>query len=280
MVFESLRRAIGSSNGIQINAQFLLAVAIIIPAFILIGYMLSIQDNTSRMIANNLFSNTSQLSGSNLTNVREMISEFDRSNTTLFNILLPVFGAWVGVVVTFYFGSEQARRAQEAIVQALSPEAKLSAIKVEQALSRFEETKKISTVTLKDKIIDVRKKLENWSNVLVLDDNGKPFGILYKADLYSQKDIAKSNVGDFDDDTLENFIADKELIDHITKRKWEKDKPIKNFATISPENSLLHARERMYGVSTTDVDVLCVVVDKDGKPIGIIGFDIINYYLQ
>jgi hypothetical protein len=280
MVFESLRRAIGSSNGIQINAQFLLAVAIIIPAFILIGYMLSIQDNTSRMIANNLFSNTSQLSGSNLTNVREMISEFDRSNTTLFNILLPVFGAWVGVVVTFYFGSEQARRAQEAIVQALSPEAKLSAIKVEQALSRFEETKKISTVTLKDKIIDVRKKMENWSNVLVLDDNGKPFGILYKADLYSQKDIAKSNVGDFDDDTLENFIADKELIDHITKRKWEKDKPIKNFATISPENSLLHARERMYGVSTTDVDVLCVVVDKDGKPIGIIGFDIINYYLQ
>jgi CBS domain-containing protein len=279
MVFESLRRAIGS-NGIQINAQFWLAVAIIIPAFILIAYMLSIQDNTSRMIANNLFSNTSQLSGSNLTNVREMISEFDRSNTTLFNILLPVFGAWVGVVVTFYFGSEQARKAQETLAQALSPEAKLSTIKVEQALSRFEEAKKIITATLKGKVIDVRNKLENLSNVLVLDDNGKPIGILYKADLYSQKDIAKSNVGDFDNITLENFITDKELIDHITKRKWEKDKPIKNFATINPENTLLHARERMYGISTTDLDVLCVVVDKDGKPIGIIGFDIINYYLQ
>ena len=279
MVFESLRRAIGS-NGIQINAQFWLAVAIIIPAFILIEYMLIIQDNTSRMIANELFSNISQLSGSNLTNVREMISEFDRSNTTLFNILLPVFGAWVGVVVTFYFGSEQARKAQETLAQALSPEAKLSTIKVEQALSRFEEAKKIITATLKGKVIDVRNKLENLSNVLVLDDNGKPFGILYKADLYSQKDIAKSNVGDFDDVTLENFITDKELIDHITKRKWEKDKPIKNFATINPENTLLHARERMYGISTTDVDVLCVVVDKDGKPIGIIGFDVINYYLR
>jgi CBS domain-containing protein len=242
--------------------------------------MLSIQDNSSKMIANKLFSNISQLSGSNLTNVREMISEFDRSNTTLFNILLPVFGAWVGVVVTFYFGSEQARKAQETLVQALSPEAKLSTIKVEEALSRFQETKKIITATLKDKVIDVRNKLENLSNVLVLDDNGKPFGILYKADLYSQKDIAESNVGAFNGLTLENFITEKELIDHITKRKWEKDKPIKNFATISPENTLLHARERMYGISTTHLDVLCVVVDKDGKPIGIIGFDIINYYLQ
>ncbi|HZI72125.1 MAG TPA: hypothetical protein VFD60_13295, partial [Nitrososphaeraceae archaeon] len=110
MVFGWLRKEKGT-GGSPINAQFWLALAIIIPAFILIAYMLSIQDNTSKMLVDRLFPKGS--TSSNLTNQRDMIAEFDRSNTTLFNILLPVFGAWVGVVVTFYFGSEQARKAQE-----------------------------------------------------------------------------------------------------------------------------------------------------------------------
>jgi hypothetical protein len=271
MVFGWLRKEKGNS-GPQINAQFWLAIAIIIPAFILIGYMLSIQDNTSKMLIN-------RTSLSNSTNQRDMIAEFDRSNTTLFNILLPVFGAWVGVVVTFYFGTEQARHAQETLAQALSPEAKLSTVKVEQALSRFEELKKVNTVTIKDKIPDVTKKLEEFPNVLVLDNNGKPYGMLYKADLYSQKDIAASDIKNFKD-PLEDFISSKELIDHIAKTRWEKDKPVKNFATINADNSLLNARERMYGISTAALDVFCIVIDKEGKPVGIIGFDTINYYLR
>jgi len=276
MVFGWLRKEKGT-GGSPINAQFWLALAIIIPAFILIGYMLSIQDNTSKMLVDRLFPKGS--TSSNLTNQRDMIAEFDRSNTTLFNILLPVFGAWVGVVVTFYFGSEQARKAQETLAQALSPEAKLSATKVEQALSRFEELKKVNTVTVKDKVPEVTKKLEDFPSVLVLDNNGKPYGMLYKADLYSQKDIAATDIGKITE-AFEEFISTKELVDHIVKRKWEKDKPIKNFATISPDNSLLSARERMYGISTSALDVFCIVIDREGKPVGIIGFDTINYYLQ
>jgi hypothetical protein len=277
MVFGWVRRATGTNSG-QINAQLVLALAIIIPAFILIAYMLSIQDNTSKMLVDKLFPKGT--TASNPTNRTEMIAEFNRSNTTLFNILLPVFGAWVGVVVTFYFGSEQARRAQETLAQALSPEAKLSTIKVEQALSRFKELNNVNTITMKDKISDVRDQLEKWSNVLVLDDKGKPFGMLYKADLYSQKDIATSNVETFKEDTFDNFISNHDLVDHITKTKWQKDNQVKNFATIDADNNLSHARERMYGISTTDLDVFCIVVDKDGKPIGIIGFDTINYYLR
>jgi CBS domain len=277
MVFGWLRKEKGT-GGSPINAQFWLALAIIIPAFILIGYMLSIQDNTSKMLVDRLFPKGTN--SSNLTNQRDMIAEFDRSNTTLFNILLPVFGAWVGVVVTFYFGSEQARKAQETLAQALSPETKLSAIKVEQALSRFEELKKINTVTIKDKIDNLTTKLKDIHSILVLDSNGKPYGMLFKADLYSQKDIAARDIKNFNETTLEDFISSNELVDHITKSKWEKDKPVKNFATISPDNSLLNARERMYGISTTALDVFCIVIDKEGKPVGIIGFDTINYYLK
>jgi hypothetical protein len=255
----------------QDYTKYRLSRLIIAGAFVFIGGMLVIHSVTVyHVITTN---------GGNATAISTILDRLDRSNQTLFNILLPVFGAWVGVVVAFYFGTEQARKAQETLAQALSPEAKLSTIKVEEALNKFEQLKEVSTVSLKDKIPDVTKKLQDLPNVLVLDDSGKPFGILYKADLYSQKDIAARDVATFTE-PFEDFIAAMELNDHITGRKWEKDNVIKNFATINADNSLLHARERMYGISTKALDVLCVVVDKDEKPIGIIGFDTINYYLR
>jgi hypothetical protein len=253
----------------QDYTKYRLSRLIIAGAFVFIGGMLAIHYVTVyHVITTN---------GVNATAIGTILDRLDRSNQTLFTILLPVFGAWVGVVVAFYFGTEQARKAQETLAQALSPDTKLSTVKVEEALSEFKQLKEVSTVSLKDKIPDVTEKLKDLQNVLVLDDSGKPFGILYKADLYSQKDIAAKDIAAFTE-TFEAFITDRDLKDHITGGKWEKDKVIKNFATINADNSLLNARERMYGISTKDLDVLCVVVDKDEKPIGIIGFDTINHY--
>ena len=88
--------------------------------------------------------NSQYITDKNVTAVKEIIDHVNTSNQTVFNILLP-FGAWVGVVVAFYFGSEQAKRTQadfteqaknthDVLIKALSPdEEKLSTIKVQKS---------------------------------------------------------------------------------------------------------------------------------------------------
>jgi hypothetical protein len=119
---------------------------------------------------------------SKVTALNGLLESTDRSNQTLFNILLPVFSAWVGVVIAFYFGSEQTTRVQKTLDKALSPEEKLSGTKVEQMLADTPSAKDIMTVTMKQTIKEVNNAFGNLSNVLVVDDNQKPLGILYKVD--------------------------------------------------------------------------------------------------
>jgi hypothetical protein len=95
------------------DRRFLLAAIIVGSAFALIGVMLAIHWSTVSTVIRN---------ASNVTNLTNVLDSLDKSNQTLFNILLPVFGAWVGVVIAFYFGSEQAKKAQETLVKALSPQ--------------------------------------------------------------------------------------------------------------------------------------------------------------
>jgi len=73
----------------------------------------------------------------------------------LFNILLPVFGAWVGVVIAFYFGSQQKKRVQDTLEKVITPEEKLSGTKVRQLLDKYPSIKNIHKVTLEDTIKDV-----------------------------------------------------------------------------------------------------------------------------
>jgi uncharacterized membrane protein YraQ (UPF0718 family) len=113
--------------------------------------------------------------------ILDVLDRLDRSNQTLFNILLPVFGAWVGVVVAFYFGSKQAKKAQEALTEqtkrghdllfkALSREdQRLANITVEQALNQYPNARKVSIVDLKDTLTNVLESFGDFSNVVVLD---------------------------------------------------------------------------------------------------------------
>jgi hypothetical protein len=96
----------------------------------------------------------------------------DRSNQTLFNITFA--GIWrTGCCSSsFYFGSEQAKRAQEAqenLVEALSPrEERLSTIKVKELLNKYPNTKKIQKVTLENEIKDVRSNFGDFGNTIHL----------------------------------------------------------------------------------------------------------------
>ena len=102
----------------------------------------------------------------------------------MFNILLPIFGAWVGVVIAFYFGSEQTKRVRDTLEKVLTSEEKLSGSKVQHLLDKYSSTTNIHKVTLEDTIKDVISN-GDFSDVLIVKDD-KPLGVLYQKDLYGK----------------------------------------------------------------------------------------------
>src|SRR5215469_13722187 len=132
----------------QQRREFRLSRYIIIGAFIFIGIMLGVHLITLQSVVWKPVSPTV---------IDGLIDKIDTSNQTIFNILLPIFGAWVGVVVAFYFGSSQAKKAQDALTeQAKSAhdtlikvfsreDQQLANITVEQALKQYPSASKVST---------------------------------------------------------------------------------------------------------------------------------------
>jgi hypothetical protein len=294
-----------------------LALVIIAPAFALIVIMLLIQNTTVTSIVGNLPSEA----GSNITQFETLFEVIDRSNQTLFNILLPVFSAWVGVVIAFYFGSEQAKKSQETLMQALSPEAKLMTVRVEDALKRFPDTANVQKVTLNDTIEEIIDAFDKrlggkLTDLLVVDQDDKPNGILYKADLFSTPSFREmnlkngnvkiklssgrimgkeesSNQGEKTADQIGKEGEGEKTADQIGKEgEGEKTADqigkevkeiLRKFAKVKPDENLLQARERMYQVSdeiNKISEVRCVVIDNADKAIGIFGYDVIAFFMK
>jgi hypothetical protein len=88
---------------------FWIAFIIIFASFVFIAVMLYIHYISLQNVLN-----SKNITNNNVTTVKDLIDHVNTSNQTIFNMLLPVFGAWVGVVVAFYFGNEQAQRTQQA----------------------------------------------------------------------------------------------------------------------------------------------------------------------
>src|SRR5205823_11554440 len=95
------------------------------------------------------------------------------------------------VVIAFYFGSKQAEIAQETLAKTISSdEEKLVALKVQAILDKYPETQNPITVKLTDPIKDVLATFastrgKSLTEVLVVDKDNKPVGILYKSELLS-----------------------------------------------------------------------------------------------
>ncbi len=190
----------------QQYTQYRLSRIIILGAFVFIAGMLIIHYVTvNYVLVNNNHNDTA---------TKNILEQVNASNQTIFNILLPIFGAWVGVVVAFYFGSEQARKAQEALVKVMSTEEeKLAAVKVNALLERFPGTQQPHTVTLQDNIghiLDVFKVTEGLSDVLVVGLDDTPLGVLYKVELLSILPPLNAT-GDLGDDVINGQLLSSRL---------------------------------------------------------------------
>jgi len=253
-----------TSSTVNPRRRYYIAAMIIGPAFFLIGGMLLMQlsatTNTIDFI-NELISDDAV----NKEDIAEIIKNFEdinKSNLTVFNILLPVFAAWVGAVVAFYFGSENLQKAHEALEKAISPEQKLSKMTVGELMKNQPKTKDVNKVKMDDDIKAVKEKMLKITNVLVVDINNEPLGIIYKWELKDAWNSGKltDNIKNMEKD----FIMDKE---------WT-EKGIKNYASLSVKDTLLDAKKRMDAIAQSidrRLSVRGVVVEEE-KVIGIINF--------
>jgi hypothetical protein len=283
MYFCSSRNWVGPTDPKQEQQrrEFRLSRYIIIGAFIFIGIMLGVHLITLQSVV------LKPVSGDV---INSLIDKIDTSNQTIFNILLPIFNAWVGVVVAFYFGSSQAKRAQDALteqaksahdtlIKAFSREdQKLTNITVEQALKQYPSASKVSTVTLKDTLTKVMSTFADLSNVVVIDDTDRILGVLYKSDLLEIDDIKKQDITDkkYTDATYLDSLIEQIAKEFVTKKKWDKN-GINNYAKLQLNTSLLEAKNLMTQISDTINDLLGLVVE-NGKLVGVISYDMILAY--
>ena len=113
--------------------------------------------------------------------------------------------------------------------------------------------------------------MNNFTNVLVVDANTKPLGILYKWEL---KEDWKTG------DLAEKIVQLEK--DYITEKKWTTE-GVKNFSVLSKYDNLLGTKEWMEVLAKSieqRLSVRGVVVDEEEKVIGIINFANISAELK
>lgn len=177
------------------HRRFFLAIFVVAPSFIIIGLMYHTQQSTSTETIDTIHKliEKNATDTPTITAVGEIFDDINTSNQTFFNILLAVFAAWVGTIIAFYFGSENLQQAQQTLRDSLTAKQQLSKKTIENLLGELDEATNVISVTMEDKIIDVRKKLQESTNVVVVNakDKGLPIGVLYRWDLAKQ---AKVNI--------------------------------------------------------------------------------------
>ena len=211
----------------------------------------------------------------------EIYNAINNSNLNVFSIILSLFGAWVGAVLAFYFGSQSLDKAYSSLSQAQSsidkivqaPDNRLAGIKVDEIIGKNPDSRSLLKYKLDDKINTIVKGAEerNYSFVMVTDATGnKVLGLLFISDLTAIKSkVELVNL----DETLEKFITDNQVTDTITKRRWVKEGVI-NFVTAGTDDSLKTVVEKMKQLNDS-LSVRAVVMDK-GVPIATITYDMIS----
>lgn len=233
-----------SSSKFPIITQAALAFAIIGLSFFLIGYMLWIQDHTTSELRSQIETMIqSHNMAPNQTALLSALQETDKSNQNTFNILLPVFAAWVTAVVAFYFHTQLQTQAQNTISNLSSQiTGSLSDITIAQLMKYYPDAANVVTVKSTDLLKDVLDQCAKFGNVVVTDDAGNPLGIIYSSSFLSTpNDLTKSLNSDFEN-----------IQDPITKQMWSQNGKVNNFATLTLQDMVSDAKQKMDNINSND----------------------------
>lgn len=132
---------------------------------------------------------------------------------------LPLFGAWVGTILAFYFGRENfeaATRSVTAIAKSLSPEEKLKTIPVKEKMRRRDEMEvlkkpadQIGGIKLVDEILDkLDKTKDKVSRLPILNDQDHLVYMVHRSavEQYLVKKAMQPSPPNLKDLTLQNLL--------------------------------------------------------------------------
>lgn len=272
---DSIKTTKKTTITIHPGRRFVVALMIILPSFLFIGYMIYLQETSLETTIDNIKEIPGEMSVNATKEIlKSTFEEHNKNRQNLLNSLLPLFAAWVGAVVAFYFGSENLEQAQKTLAKVMSPEQKLSSKSISDLLQEHPSVKSIVTVTMDYEIGDVKTKFSNGTNVLVVKTENKPLGILYSSDLAKQGGVNLYEPDSTNDKNALSSVIVKIKSDKIKKSPWTSD-GIKNFASLYLDDNLLQAKNKMKEMAVSDENILSVrgvVLDKDDKAVAIVNF--------
>jgi CBS domain-containing protein len=215
----------------------------------------------------------------NDTNVLNSFQSFYRettaSGTNLLSILLPVFGAWVGAILAFYYGNKNFEKTVDALRTSVEESEVLGRIKVVDVLKQFPNYKEVTSAKITEPIGPKFKESKN-STILLIDEANKPLGFFSEDDVYRDSTIKKDDLMK-ETKPFNQFIKDNSIVDEITDKKWT-ESGVKNYAEVSLDDTLLRARERMKNISSKQ-KVRGLVLNTEGQPVGVITYDLFSEVL-
>jgi hypothetical protein len=272
----------------QGRERVFLAVIIILPAFLLIGYMLNLQYTTNDIATKVIADGNSN--SSRIIAATALYKEIEQSNQNIFAILLSVFGAWVGAVVAYFFGAQTVQKIQDSasqtlketqtfhsndlknMGQAISKQDKLSKTTVAELLEKNHDSKYVKKADITVKMVDLTPKFDEIANVVILRNN-KPIGVLYAADYFKAFDKTYRESSSTLEEVLKEKVAPKPK-DIVTGKQWTND-GLKNFAELSMTDSLTAASEKMRAISDHPAG-RGIVLAESGEPFAVINYEMIN----
>ena len=176
--------------------------------------------------------------------------------------VLPLFAAWVGTVLAYYFSSESIEAAtQSAKALFTTTEEKLNSIPVTDVMLNVFTMKifKYSDTLIVLDLLNELKQSGKGNRLPFLKDNMQPEYILHKSVLAEALVIASSNP------SVKKKIEELTLKDVFEKCDGLKDKAEKSFGVINIDSTLADAQAKMRSIHDCQ-DVF--ITDKDGAVIG------------
>ena len=217
--------------------------------------------------------------------------EIEKANIGLFSILLPLFGAWIGTVIAFYYGKENLATVSNAMrdnvdkaynslsdaqksIDKMAGVFQITSEPLGEVISKNPQSMNIRTAKLSNtikEIIDVAG--HEVSNVLIVDDKMQPLGLLFVSDIDKVVASQEGRMSAFHNIPLREFLNSNKIRDNITGEDWTVN-GVKNYVVLDITDTAEQASKKLQD-SKWGLSARGIVLDKDKEPFAIITFEIL-----
>ena len=280
-------------GGIFANGLAIILIVGVVGAILGLIYIhqhtLEMQQNTYKDILTKITDKNNTLYGDKINTLLQSFQNYYRetniSNTNLLSILLPVFGAWVGAILAFYYGnknmerlSENANNVIDKLGERTMSEEDYLKMNVKEILDLVPHYKDYKSAKISDPVGKKFTDAGSVSTILLTTDDGKPLGFLTKSDLFSgdKKEEDINQIKESFKTYLEQNL--NKIKDNITGNFWTVN-GVPNYATVSLQDTLQQATAKMRHISDKQ-SVRGLVLDDKNNIIGVITYGLLAEVME